>query len=138
MKSHSRRDFMKVVTSYLLGVTGVLGIAGVARFLAFESAPMRQTVFDLGPASDFPLNSRTRLDSIPALLIRNESAYVALSLLCTHLGCTVEGAPEGFVCPCHGSRYDAQGAVQRGPAADPLRHLRVEIMADGRLTLYTA
>jgi hypothetical protein len=57
----SRRDFLKVLTSYVLGVTGVLGLAGIARFLSFDFAPRRQTEFDLGPASDYLPGSRTQL-----------------------------------------------------------------------------
>jgi cytochrome b6-f complex iron-sulfur subunit len=47
----------------------------------------------------------------------------ALSLVCTHLGCLVSWVPtEGeFHCPCHGSRYDANGAVLQGPAPLPLK-----------------
>jgi len=128
---------MKVLTSYLLGLTGALGIAGVARFLSFESVPARQTEFDLGPAEDFASGSRTRVDHVPAMLIRTDAGFVALSLVCTHLGCTVEDTPEGFSCPCHGSRYGAAGAVERGPAREPLRSLRTEITSDGRLILYS-
>jgi Rieske Fe-S protein len=125
-----------VVTSYLLGLSGVLGTAAVARFLGYETAPPRQTEFDVGPAADFGLNTRTRLGQIPAVLIRGEGGFTALSLVCTHLGCTVEDSPEGFTCPCHGSRYDGGGEVRRGPATKPLRELRTEITDDGRLIIH--
>lgn len=46
--------------------------------------------------------------------------FVALSLICTHLGCRVRKARDGFECPCHGSRYDLQGKVINGPAAKSL------------------
>jgi len=36
--------------------------------------------------------------------------------LCTHLGCVPTRKPEGWFCPCHGSRYDNSGRVLRGPA----------------------
>ena len=106
-------------------------------FLAYTPAPRRQTDFDIGPASAFGLNTRTYLMQIPALLIRDQQGYTALSLVCTHLGCTVEQSPEGFACPCHGSRYDDQGAVERGPATAPLRRLRTEISTDGKLIVHT-
>ncbi len=37
--------------------------------------------------------------------------------VCTHLGCVPNRDPEGgWLCPCHGSKYDASGRVVRGPA----------------------
>ena len=52
----------------------------------------------------------------------------ALRAECTHLGCLVQPAPGGaggFACPCHGSQYSADGAVQRGPAPRALALARV-------------
>ncbi len=46
----------------------------------------------------------------------------AVSLRCTHLGCLLRfnGAERSWDCPCHGSRFDVDGAVLEGPAVDPL------------------
>lgn len=48
---------------------------------------------------------------------------------CTHLGCTFpwNGVDQQFQCPCHGSRYDSDGSVLRGPAPLPLRLVHVEV-----------
>lgn len=45
-------------------------------------------------------------------------APYAIKPICTHLGCTVQwkAAKNRFVCPCHGSQYDAAGRVVQGPA----------------------
>lgn len=125
-----------MVASYLLGISGLLGAAAIARFLGYQTGTARKTEYELGPADSFGMNTRTRLEEIPALLIRDEGGFKALSLVCTHLGCTVEDSPEGFACPCHGSRYDGAGAVRRGPASKPLRELRTEITDDGRLIIH--
>jgi glycine/D-amino acid oxidase-like deaminating enzyme/nitrite reductase/ring-hydroxylating ferredoxin subunit len=46
----------------------------------------------------------------------------AVSLRCTHLGCLLRwnGAERSWDCPCHGSRFDVDGAVLEGPAVNPL------------------
>ncbi|HET6846280.1 MAG TPA: Rieske (2Fe-2S) protein, partial [Anaerolineales bacterium] len=85
----------------------------------------------------FPVGSRTRVGKIPAVVVRDQSGFTALSLQCTHLGCTVEDAKGDFECPCHGSRYDSDGNVTRGPAARPLPRLRTEVNADGHLIVHT-
>jgi glycine/D-amino acid oxidase-like deaminating enzyme/nitrite reductase/ring-hydroxylating ferredoxin subunit len=46
----------------------------------------------------------------------------AVSLRCTHLGCLLRfnAAEHSWDCPCHGSRFDINGAVLEGPATSPL------------------
>jgi cytochrome b6-f complex iron-sulfur subunit len=57
------------------------------------------------------------------LVIRTASdAFVALSAICTHQGCSVSYAKtsNNVVCPCHGSTFTLSGAVTHGPAMLPL------------------
>jgi glycine/D-amino acid oxidase-like deaminating enzyme/nitrite reductase/ring-hydroxylating ferredoxin subunit len=51
----------------------------------------------------------------------------AVSLRCTHLGCLLRfnAAERSWDCPCHGSRFDVDGAVLEGPAVSPLERKRV-------------
>jgi cytochrome b6-f complex iron-sulfur subunit len=137
MPDISRRDFLKLASAAVLTVSGLLGLGGLFRFLDTETDPQPPTDFDLGPASDFAVGTRAVHPEIPAIVIHTASGFTALSLVCTHLGCTVESQSDGFVCPCHGSRYDPQGKVTRGPAQKPLRSLRTAITSDGKLHVYT-
>jgi cytochrome b6-f complex iron-sulfur subunit len=137
MSEISRRDFLKLASAVILTASSLLGLEGLLRFLNTRTDPLPPTDFDLGPASDYAVGSRTLRPEIPAVVFRSPSGFTALSLVCTHLGCTVESKPEGFSCPCHGSQFDPQGKVARGPAQKPLNSLRTDITSDGKLHIYT-
>jgi thiosulfate dehydrogenase (quinone) large subunit len=74
---------------------------------------------------------------IPAFCVhKSASEFVAFSAICTHAGCTVgfDRSATEFVCPCHGSIYNAlTGAVIQGPAPLPLPPIKVALDADGKL-----
>ena len=64
-----------------------------------------------------------------------QNSFVALSATCTHLTCTITGfGSQEYVCPCHGSTFDTNGRVLRGPAAAPLPQFATQF-ADGVLTI---
>ena len=136
MKKITRRDFLKLASNSLLGLSGALGLGGIIRFLSFEMDPAPPSQYDLGSADSYMQGTSTLLMHIPAVLIHNADGFLAFSLVCTHLGCTVEQKDKGFECPCHGSRYDKEGYVTRGPSNTPLRRLRVEKNETGNLVLY--
>jgi cytochrome b6-f complex iron-sulfur subunit len=136
MSNISRRDFLKLSAGGLLGLSGILGIGGLIRFLSFEPDPPPPQQFDVGLSSNYLLGSRTVLQAIPAILIRSDDGFHALSLTCPHLGCTVEAKPDEFVCPCHGSRYDKEGQLLEGPSTKGLKSLRVEVTPNDKLIIY--
>ncbi len=52
----------------------------------------------------------------------SDAAFTAIDAVCSHESCTVTGTDGAiYVCPCHGSRYDRNGRVVRGPATASLR-----------------
>ena len=53
--------------------------------------------------------------------------FTALDPRCPHQGCPVSfvSPSDGFQCPCHGSTFDATGAVTRGPATSGLTKVPV-------------
>ena len=61
-----------------------------------------------------------------------EIAAYGLSAVCTHRGCTVRWDADAaqFACPCHGSQFDANGRVTRGPARRALRLITVVLRQD--------
>lgn len=138
MSDISRRDFLKLARNGFFALSGVLAFGGLLRFLDFDPNPAPKTEFELGFTNDYPLDSRTVLPEIPAILIHTKQGFFAHSLVCTHLGCTLESGADGFACPCHGSRFDADGNVTHGPAAKPLVSLRIEITEENKLILHKA
>ncbi len=56
--------------------------------------------------------------------------------VCTHLGCVPNRDPEGgWLCPCHGSQYDASGRVIRGPAPKNLEVPAYSFVANDKIVI---
>ena len=57
----------------------------------------------------------------PAAVVRTgTSTYVALNLLCPHVGVTVNRSGTGWKCPAHFSTFRADGGFVNGPAGRAL------------------
>ncbi len=58
-----------------------------------------------------------------------DGKLVALSTICTHLGCIPNwiAADQKFKCPCHGSGFYVDGVNFEGPAPRPLERLRITL-----------
>ena len=56
------------------------------------------------------------------VLTENGQDFIAMSNICTHLGCRVRWIPDkkGFYCPCHNGVFAKDGAVVSGPPPRPL------------------
>lgn len=59
-------------------------------------------------------------------IVHDGGETYALSLVCSHLGCTVNVTSKELVCPCHGSVFDRHGLPLKGPAVEPLQRLEME------------
>jgi len=85
--------------------------------------------------TDIPVNGALVFKTERVALMRTENRFSALSLVCTHLGCTVNVTENSLACPCHGSIFDRQGAVIKGPAGRALSRLEWTEQ-DGIITVY--
>jgi Rieske Fe-S protein len=86
-----------------------------------------------GNIKDLPAMSFRVMGDI--VLSRDGAGIYAMSAVCTHAGCPTRAVSAGLFCPCHGSVFDQNGNVTRGPARAPMPHFLVEIAAGGAITV---
>ena len=130
----------KITRRSFLTVPGAL-VAGLTLSRCATTATYRTTIRDgrisvefesfpeLGKPGGGILVAAPGLDG-PILVINlNGNTFRALSGVCTHLGCNVRPSGRFLQCPCHGSTYDLDGRVTRGPAELPLRTFETQIFS---------
>ena len=126
-----RRDFLGMAALGSAILAGLLATLGMLRLpkAAVLPSPSRKFKVDLpeslAPGVAFQPPGR------PVALFRDPAGVYAISTVCTHLGCIVKPAADGFHCPCHGSRFSLEGLVTRGPAPSPLHWLQVSSLGSG-------
>ena len=86
---------------------------------ASDRAPGAEDVEKLAPGEGTVARIGGKLDAVSRT---DEGELVTLSARCTHLGCIVGWNPadRAWECPCHGSRFAADGTVVQGPATKDL------------------
>jgi Rieske Fe-S protein len=112
----TRRSFLRAL------IPAIVGLVGCWRYLTpLHGIESREVAVVL---DDVPRGGALVLPEHGLAVARlREGEVRVLDLTCTHLGCRVTATEDGFICPCHGSRFDARGAVLSGPAKRPLRAL---------------
>ncbi len=133
----SRRHVLRWLGVLAIGVPVVGAFAAAYRSLVPNVWYGPSTTFKIGKQQDFPLGSRRFLPEGKLFVLSTEQGLGAMSAVCTHLGCSVNGVEWGFLCPCHGSRYDVNGIVLHGPAPRPLPWFRILREPDGSLVVDT-
>lgn len=73
------------------------------------------------------------------IVVENENAIASygINAVCTHLGCVVpwNASENKFICPCHGSQYNNEGKVVRGPAPLSLALAHANVNDSGKVVL---
>jgi len=112
----------KTTRRFFMAAAGAAGVAYTAalaypiyRYLASPAEMAMEatavTEVTLKDAQKLPLGSvlMFKFGTAPAMLIHHEdSRWIALTAVCTHLGCTVQYEPQAdrIHCACHGGVYD--------------------------------
>lgn len=92
---------------------------------SFITNPGSTITIDLSLPENLSLNTAGGSKIVQNILVANTGggAFIALSSICTHQGCTVgyNSGAGNIQCPCHGSVYTTTGIVVTGPAPTALR-----------------
>jgi cytochrome b6-f complex iron-sulfur subunit len=116
---HLRRKILRWIVS--------IPVALVLRFRDSRAAGMRAISLDRVEKLKTTGGSvLLKVEGLPLLFVReSEETIRGVDPTCTHRKCTVEynKSRKRFICPCHGSQYDLEGRVLKGPAEKPLKNL---------------
>jgi cytochrome b6-f complex iron-sulfur subunit len=146
--SMSRRQLLNFLTGAVLATTATAALYPGAKFIVTPAEYNEDGSIiakdRLGypiPASQIlaePKGTRALVAGLAGeptyLAIADDGKLETIGIVdhCTHLGCTFPWNPNDneFQCPCHGSRYTADGSVVRGPAPLPLKLVEVKVEED--------
>lgn len=135
-KITERRDFLGLAALWSVLTTGFMMLIGILRLPMPSVFPESGTRFRIGKPSRFPAGSATPVHGRNILVFHEDNGFRVVSLICTHLGCIVNHLKDGgYTCPCHGTRFDAEGRVLQGPAPSPLRYLDISFAPNGDLVV---
>jgi Rieske Fe-S protein len=148
-KSMSRKDFLSTVTFTLGGLIGLgLGIPALIYIIGPAlKVQQEQNWIRLGSASKVELGIPTLFKSTIEretgwivnqeeisfyVLTENGREFIAMSNVCTHLGCRVRWIEDQaeFFCPCHNAVFAKDGTVVSGPPPAPLKRFEVKVEDD--------
>jgi menaquinol-cytochrome c reductase iron-sulfur subunit len=148
-KEVSRRDFMKVAIS---AIGGAIGLSFAIPAIAYIVEPALKsgqgegwlqlgsiTKIELGVPTLFKLKIQRQTGWVTNeeelsiyILTKDGRDFIAMSNVCTHLGCRVRwiADQEKFICPCHNGIFDKEGNVLGGPPPGPLNQYKTKVEND--------
>jgi len=149
-----RRQFMNLLTFGTITGTALGALYPVVKYFIPPSSgaggggvTAKDALGNDVVVSDF-LNSHAVGDRVLTQGLKGDPTYVVvesegeiasfgLNAVCTHLGCVVpwNAAENKFMCPCHGSQYNNEGKVVRGPAPLSLALVHADVTEDGKIAL---
>ena len=150
-KKLGRQDFLKLGIAAVGATIGAgIGLPAVAYVVGPAlKKDQAQNWIQLGAVSKIPLGEPTLFKfkvttqtgwivderEISVYILTDDGReFVALSNICTHLGCRVRWIADNqqFFCPCHNAAFDKEGNILAGPPPRPLDRFEVKV-EDGQL-----
>jgi cytochrome b6-f complex iron-sulfur subunit len=117
----NRREFLNFAWLASLGfltvnMAGMSYLFAMPRFRAGEFGG----IYTIGPASELPTAGSPPVNypKVKLWLSNTPEGVMALYKVCNHLGCLYNWNDQEvkFICPCHGSQFEANGDFIQGPA----------------------
>ena len=139
----TRRAFFSWLWAAAMAVTAWTGARFLGRTALPRPAPgQRGGIVALGALDALPVAGDAPLAN-PAgrfFLVDTGEGLLALDQTCTHLDCLLAWSEQTgeFVCPCHGSRFAADGALLTGPAPRDMDRFPIQVTGpDGAIAAAT-
>jgi cytochrome b6-f complex iron-sulfur subunit len=161
----TRRSFLAIAGWVGFTVASTVALFQSVKFIQPNATYEDPPAFKADRPDAYPVGSTTVIIDKRVVINRDPDGFYAISLICTHLGCTPRYFPDvtsdlvesgaqiskdpdtgqeatkanpalpGFKCPCHGSRYFRDADNFYGPAPRPMDRVRVEKAKDGKLLI---
>lgn len=133
----NRRVFLKKIINFVFCFISVAFILfGFINLMPVKVKRKDYRFFEI-PHESIPKEGAKKIEiklegvenSIKIFIVKNNNSLIALSPVCTHLGCFVnfDRNLNEFICPCHGGRYDIEGKVISGPPKESLYRLPIKV-----------
>ncbi len=148
-KDVTRRDFMRIAIS---SIGGIIGLAWAVPAVVYVIQPALKTgqgegwlllgstsKIEIGVPTLFKVKIQrqtgwvTNEEELSVYILTNDGReFIAMSNICTHLGCRIRWIAEkdNFFCPCHNGVFDKEGNVIGGPPPRPLDRFKTKVEND--------
>jgi len=132
-KPVNRREFLNLAWLASLGFI-TLNLGGITYLFAMPRFKEGEFggIFIIGKVSDLPPvgSPPVNYPKVKLWLSNTEEGVVGLYKVCTHLGCLYNwnSQENKFICPCHGSQFEADGTYIQGPAPRSLDSFVIQVV----------
>jgi len=158
----TRRQFLLIMGWLGAAAATLFGTAKVLQFMFPGSTLEEPLAFKVNvDPSAITVGNPLQITAKRVSIVRDDGGFYAVYLICTHLGCTPnytssvakgtgvsddiakshgkrkpsEALPNGWACPCHGSRYFIDSTNFYGQAPRPIDWVDVQFAPDGALVV---
>ncbi|HEU0184744.1 MAG TPA: Rieske (2Fe-2S) protein [Blastocatellia bacterium] len=138
-----RRSFLGVISGLIAaGIASVLGVT-IGRYSISPSfsTSKEEEWTEIGPLDEFAEGKLVKKNVIVSQdagwgkfqtrrsvwVVRKGEVVKVFSGVCPHLGCSVNARAEKFICACHNSEWDVEGATLAGPTPRALDTLEFRV-----------